>query len=253
MPLLVDVSTLGVQVTPMTASEVADEILKSVVRQERLWIGNHNLHGVYQHHIDPRFRLYNDSCDLVLIDGWPVWAAARLASKDVGTTATRIGSSDWLATLLETEAPLRICAIGGTEESSVKARLNIMRKHPHVMWEGYDGYSTSGSSRSQVRESIKRADIVLVGMGMPRQEKWILDNASELDCKVVANIGGCLDYFAGTQKHAPRWLGRIGLEWLYRLAASPRRLARRYLVEPFQLAVLIMTKRRIILEDEQSN
>src|SRR5690606_25524795 len=78
-------------------------------------------------------------------------------------------------------------------------------------------------------------DVVLVGMGMPRQELWIIDNRPALKRGVLFPVGAAFDYEAGVQRAAPRVLGALGVEWLFRLAAQPRRLAFRYLVEPWFL------------------
>jgi N-acetylglucosaminyldiphosphoundecaprenol N-acetyl-beta-D-mannosaminyltransferase len=77
--------------------------------------------------------------------------------------------------------------------------------------------------------------ILLVGMGMPRQEHWIIDAFDRLDVNVVLSCGACLDYIAGVLPVAPRWMGRTGLEWLHRLASEPSRLWKRYLIEPWPI------------------
>jgi N-acetylglucosaminyldiphosphoundecaprenol N-acetyl-beta-D-mannosaminyltransferase len=73
-------------------------------------------------------------------------------------------------------------------------------------------------------------------MGMPRQEHWIVDHLDKLSVNVILNGGAALDYFAGVIPTPPRWAGRLGLEWLFRLMAEPRRLWFRYLVEPWFIA-----------------
>jgi N-acetylglucosaminyldiphosphoundecaprenol N-acetyl-beta-D-mannosaminyltransferase len=69
-------------------------------------------------------------------------------------------------------------------------------------------------------------------MGMPRQERWILENVERLDVNVVWSMGAFMDYFAGTTPTPPRWMGRWGLEWLYRLLSEPKSMWKRYLLEP---------------------
>ncbi|RMH81789.1 MAG: glycosyltransferase, partial [Calditrichaeota bacterium] len=75
-----------------------------------------------------------------------------------------------------------------------------------------------------------KADIIWVGLGAPRQERWMYENYSKLDRGVMIGIGAGFDYLAGNIKHAPEWMKRWALEWLYRLIQEPRRLWKRYLV-----------------------
>lgn len=235
--------SLGIEVTPLTSVEVAEGIYKAVSSETPLRIANHNLHGVYLYHTDPAYRVYCDSADWLLVDGWPIWLAMKMQSTRNPGTETRIGSSDWLQRLIDLQEPLNICAVGGTAASAARAAEAINASYPHIRWQGFDGFNQAEKITHDLVDALSMADIVLVGMGMPLQERWIMDNAQHLQSKVVANVGGCIDYFAGTQKHAPRWLGRIGLEWVYRFLADPRRLARRYFCEPFQLVPLLITRR----------
>jgi N-acetylglucosaminyldiphosphoundecaprenol N-acetyl-beta-D-mannosaminyltransferase len=77
--------------------------------------------------------------------------------------------------------------------------------------------------------------ILMVGMSMPRQEHWILDNIESISANVILPSGAAIDYIAGAVPTPPRWAGKVGLEWLFRLVAEPRRLWRRYFVEPLFL------------------
>jgi N-acetylglucosaminyldiphosphoundecaprenol N-acetyl-beta-D-mannosaminyltransferase len=79
----------------------------------------------------------------------------------------------------------------------------------------------------------------MVGMGMPRQELWIEANLDAIQAKIILATGAVLDYVAGVIPTPPRWSGPLGLEWAFRLAAEPRRLASRYLIEPWTLLRVI--------------
>lgn len=239
----INVKKLGVQVTPLTSGKVVRKIHQATLNGDSLRIANHNLHSVYLYHTDPLFREYCDESDLILIDGWPVWFAARRSSTTVPGAESRIGSSDWLQHLLDDGKPMTICSVGGSPKASQAAAAAITRRHPHITWHGFDGYTNNEVPSPELVKAIAGSDLVLVGMGMPLQEKWISNNTEILRGKTVANVGGCIDYFAGTQKHAPRWLGRCGLEWAYRLLASPRRLAGRYIAEPFKLALVLHSRK----------
>ena len=86
-----------------------------------------------------------------------------------------------------------------------------------------------------------RPHILFVGMGMPRQEAWLLHHTEFLPPCVTFSVGAAFDYEAGAQSAAPRWVGRAGLEWLYRLVRDPKRLFYRYCVEPWTLFPVALT------------
>lgn len=231
-----EIPLLGVEVTAMRAEEVVDLVMKYVTLRHGLVIANLNLHGVYLFHTDSEFAEFCERSDVVLIDGAPVaWAAREKMSN-------RVGSTDWLDVLMPRAAGLNILAVGGTREASSGAEKHMREHYPEVAWRGVDGYSCQDLDE-HVRDAVAASDIVLVGMGMPLQEHWINCNRDILESKVVANVGGCFDYYSKVQPLAPRWIGRYGLEWLYRLARNPSRLAGRYLVEPFRLARVLIRER----------
>jgi N-acetylglucosaminyldiphosphoundecaprenol N-acetyl-beta-D-mannosaminyltransferase len=80
-----------------------------------------------------------------------------------------------------------------------------------------------------------RPDVLFVGMGMPRQERWVLQHQAELPPCVTFTVGAALDYEAGASVTPPRWTGRMGVEWLFRFATEPKRLFSRYFIEPWSL------------------
>ena len=105
-----------------------------------------------------------------------------------------------------------------------------------------DGYFDLESSKNQnICDKINNFEpnILMVGMGMPRQERWILKNFDILQVNVILNCGACFDYIAGEQKTPPRILGKLGLEWFFRFLNDPNRLFRRYFIEPFYLIPLM--------------
>lgn len=224
--------------TPLPASRIAAKVAENAQTGVGLVIGNLNLHGAYLFHTDDGFRDFCESADLVVVDGAPIAWAGRIPRR------MRVGSTDWLDELMPVADGLRILAIGGTEEAARGAENHMRVQFPAVEWVGVNGYSSQEVGH-ELLAMINRAQIVLVGMGMPLQERWILRHRDLLTGKVVANVGGCFDYYAGVQRLAPRWMGRVGIEWLYRLARDPRRLAHRYFVEPFKLGRLLVARRAL--------
>ena len=119
----------------------------------------------------------------------------------------------------------------------------LTRRWPGLQVDTHDGYFDLDDDRrcSEVVDRINaaRPDILFVGMGMPKQEVFVNRYGSRLAVPVIGLGGAAFAYLAGEQAAPPRWMGRHGLEWLYRLCADPRRLAGRYVVEPLLLAAVL--------------
>lgn len=114
---------------------------------------------------------------------------------------------------------------------------------------GYFDLSSVEANQQIIAEiNAWQTDLLLVGMGMPRQEHWVLDHRSELQAWCILPVGAALDYVAGAIPTPPRFMSRIGLEWLARLVAEPRRLWRRYLLEPLALVRFVGVDLRSMLD-----
>lgn len=238
---VVEINGLGLRVTPMTAAETVEWVVRG--EGKRLLL-NHNLHSAYLYQKEPEFRDFYASAERVVIDGAPIlWLAQRSVQDDLNSSY-RIGSTDWIDRLGDADRPGRLMLYGATESSNQaavsKLRLSLAGKGWHV--EGMNGYVTRDEAIAWLRRA--QPSLVIVGLGMPLQEEFLQGAWDELPVATYATVGGAIDYIAGSNALAPRWMGRLGVEWLWRLAHDPRRLAHRYLVEPFKLAWTLITKER---------
>ncbi len=134
----------------------------------------------------------------------------------------------------------RVFYLGGAPGVAETAAARLARRYPNVQigcQHGYFDHAPAATENRQVLERIAAFDphVVLVGMGMPLQEIWALENRAAIGRGAILTVGAAFDYEAGAQTAAPRWTGRLGVEWLARLIAQPRRLAGRYLLEPWSL------------------
>jgi N-acetylglucosaminyldiphosphoundecaprenol N-acetyl-beta-D-mannosaminyltransferase len=231
----------------MRVDDVVELVTHAKQRGQGLWLGNLNLHGAYLYLKDETFADFCDRADVLLIDGWPILAAASTRRRPL-TSDYRVGSTDWVDALLRGPHRLRIVAVG-SDPATARRAAEHAASVSRCSWDAVDGYDfrhrpVGTESERPLGELLREADLVLVGLGMPKQEQWILENADDLRGKVVANVGGCFDYFGGKQSLAPRWLGPLRLEWAYRLLRDPRRLSHRYLVEPLLLTAALWRRNR---------
>ncbi|WP_404434899.1 WecB/TagA/CpsF family glycosyltransferase [Microbacterium lacus] len=157
----------------------------------------------------------------------------------------RVGSTDWVMQAMELGEVRKVCVLGGRAQSNAAMAARGRAAAPGTEILSIPADPWSDDDFDKVCEQLRdfAPDLLLIGMGMPLQERVSDELAGQLRIPVVALVGGAIDQLSGVQRNAPRWLGRLGGEWLWRLATQPRRLAYRYLVEPFALAKLLRDKR----------
>lgn len=237
---------LGVTVHDLTLDGLKALVGEAIDRDEKYVIGHHNLHSLYIYHRDPTFRTFYKRANYVHVDGMPLIWAGKLLGYPL-RRENRLTSVDWLGPILTECAAkdLRVFFLGSRPGVAQKAAVHFVVGIPDLQVETHHGYFNADAESLDNGEVLRlingyRPHVLMVGMGMPRQEHWILENIDRLDVNVAWSLGAFMDYFAGATPTPPRWMGRLGLEWLYRLLSEPKRLWKRYLLEPpFVLWLLI--------------
>lgn len=221
------------------------EVLAEAARlRRRLLVGNHNMHSLALQRSDPEFARLYELLDFVFIDGAPVVALARLRGRGV-RMEHRLAVLDWIWPLFaHAEAHgLRVVHVGGTAPMLERVREAALAAHPDLQLTLVDGFfdPDDAAQNSAVLDAVAaaRPDVLLLGMGMPRQERWLLRNVDALPPCPVVTVGGVLSFVGDDRPTPPRWLGPWGVEWLYRLVTEPTRLWRRYLIEPLPLVPVV--------------
>ncbi len=178
--------------------------------------------------------LLRDMCNeqvLIVNDGIGLDIAARILRGR--SFKANLNGTDFTPYLFrQSERPLRVFLLGGRPEVVHKAANYVTRELGQEVVGWRDGYAGM-QDNDAVIEHINRAEaeVLLVALGNPRQEEWILHNRKALDAGVVAGVGALFDFWAGDKLRAPKVVRNLRLEWLFRLCQEPRRLLRRYTVD----------------------
>lgn len=213
-----------------------------------------NLHGLYWLlNSEEMNRFFSQPNSYVYIDGMPIVRLLQLNGAKV-SGKNRLTSLDWTEELLHLAAKSgwRVAYIGSTADICRNGVNHFTNKIPELDMLGWDGFfdmsdETPGSKLDLMINEVNeyKPDILLIGMGMPRQEVFLQSFESRLDFKASVCLGAFVEYFVGGQPLPPRWMGRFGLEWSYRFIHNPKRYFARYFVEPFFILFLLL-KRKIL-------
>lgn len=191
-----------------------------------------SVHSLMEAHDDPSFKAILNGADLVTPDGMPlVWGLRLLGLRQ----ATRVYGPDLTDVVCSWAASnsVPVGFHGSTQEVLDRLIANLTAKYPElevVYFHSPPFRPLSVHERQQEIDAIRAsgARILFVGLGCPKQERWMSDHVADLDV-VMFGVGAAFDYLAGTVRRPPRLVQHMGLEWLFRLVHEPRRLSRRYL------------------------
>lgn len=235
------ITLLGEPVDLVRPEEVLLHLERSVDAGVQTIVANHNLHSLYLIRRTPGMRRLYEAADLIELDSTPLIHFARLLGHPA-RPQHRCTYLDWRDHFwsLADRRGWRVLYVGGGDGVAEEAARRLTARYPRATVKGLSGYfdATPGSlGNTAVLAAIKdfAPHVLFVGMGMPRQELWIADNLASLPAVPILPVGAAFDYEAGVQKAAPRWMGRLGVEWLFRLVADPKRLFARYCIEPWFL------------------
>jgi N-acetylglucosaminyldiphosphoundecaprenol N-acetyl-beta-D-mannosaminyltransferase len=226
-------SVVGMRVDAVTYASVTRTIAGWARARQSRYVCVASVNNVVLSRDDPLFLEAMNNADVTTPDGVPlVWALRLLGVK----AAERVTGPVLMDVICEeaARAGIRVGLYGSTEEvvSGLRARLPV--RHPGLeitFAEAPPFRPLSEEELSETRSRIGSADvgILFVGLGAPKQERWMADNTASLPC-VMVGVGAAFDVLAGRTGRPPAWMQSLGLEWTYRLVHEPQRLWRRYLI-----------------------
>jgi N-acetylglucosaminyldiphosphoundecaprenol N-acetyl-beta-D-mannosaminyltransferase len=235
-------SVLGVRIGALQITDVIERMQAWISQRD----GSHfiavvNVHVVMEAQHDPSFRRVLETADLRVPDGMPLVWVGRARGHQL---QRRVYGPDLLVDFCQHTQDLgyRHFFYGGAPGVPEALTKSLKQKFPGLNVVG--SYSPpfrhlTAEEDSQEVEMIRVAkpDVLWVGLGCPKQERWISEHLDRLGVPIMVGVGQAFDIHSGRSKQAPSWLREHGLEWLYRLVAEPRRLWRRYLLYNSQFIV----------------
>jgi N-acetylglucosaminyldiphosphoundecaprenol N-acetyl-beta-D-mannosaminyltransferase len=190
---------------------------------------------------DPAFAAAMGKADAIFCDGFGVYLASRVLGASI---PQRFAWPDWIEHLGVACRDERVSMffLGAKEGIAADAAKKLEMSVPGLRIDSHHGhFAKDDASSREMIDLVNRsgAAVLLVGFGMPLQEKWITEHRQHLQPLVVFSVGAMFDYVAGNVRRGPRWLTHHGFEWLTRLVIEPRRLWRRYLLGLPEFALLV--------------
>jgi len=240
---------LNTEIDNLTMDEVLTEIDKLIQQNKNAYVVTPNVDHIVQLEKGGELCEAYQNADLIITDGKPlIWI-----SKLYGTPIKeKISGSDLFPLLCELAAQkgYKMFFLGAGEGVAAKAAENLTMRYPGLQVVGtYSppmGFEKDQDEMAKIEQMIKNSapHILIVGLGAPKQEKFVLHNRERLGVPLSLGLGASLDFEAGNVKRAPKWMSDHGLEWLYRAAKEPKRLAKRYFVDAVEIAPIVWKYRK---------
>ena len=227
----------------VTMDEAIDHIEECIQLQKIGQVITPNVDQIVRMETDSYFKEICDNAELLLTDGHPLlWIA-----KWYGTPIKeKICGSDLVPKLCEVAAQkgYSVFFLGAAPGVAQKAADKLKEKLPDLKVAGvYSppiGFEKDEEELNKINQILyeSHADMLFVGMGVPKQDIFIYENMNKYQIPMSFSIGGTIDFIAGEQKRAPKWMSKIGMEWFYRLCQNPKRMFKRYIIDDSKILKL---------------
>lgn len=228
------VKLLGIEFDNLTIDGVKKIVVKFVNSDKKGYVITPNVAHVLTFQKDVDFQKACKNASLVLCDSTPLLWISKLLGKPL---IERCSGADLLPKICRLASDLgkSIFILGGDNGSENIAEGKLRKMYPNIRVSSYNppfGFEKDVDETKKIIDLINKfkTDILFICVGAPKSEKWIYNNIKNLNISLGFCFGAALNFFAGTVKRAPKWMQKIGLEWLFRLIQEPKRLWKRYLI-----------------------
>lgn len=239
---------MNTEIDNLTMQEALEAIDKLIQEKKSAYVVTPNVDHIVQLETNKELQDVYANASLILTDGKPLlWIA-----KWYGTPIKeKISGSDLFPLLckMAAEKKYKMFFLGAAEGVASKAAENLSNRFKGLQIVGtYSppfGFEKNQREMEKIKSMIKEVnpDILIVGLGCPKQEKFMYHHCNELGVPISFGLGASFDFEAGNIKRAPRWMSEHGLEWLFRITQDPKRMAKRYLVDDLKIFRLLMKYR----------
>ena len=240
---------MNTEIDNLTMDEALENIDELIQEDRNAFVVTPNVDHIVQLERGGELVYVYNQADLILTDGKPlIWI-----SKWYGTPIKeKISGSDLFPRLCQMAAQkgYKMFFLGAEEGVAAKAAENLSKRYKSLQVVGtYSppiGFENNKNEMDKIHKLIKdsKPHILIVALGCPKQELFILHNRKELGVPISLGLGASIDFESGNVKRAPKWMADHGLEWLYRIIQDPKRLAKRYLVDDTEIFRLAMRYKR---------
>ena len=240
---------MNTEIDNLTMDETLDAIDSLIKEDNCSYVVTPNVDHIVQLEKDEELKRVYENASLILTDGKPlIWISNWYKTP----IKEKISGSDLFLRVCELAAKkgYTMYLLGAAEGVADKAAKNLMDKYKGLNIVGtYSppfGFEKDKVELKKIERQIQEVhpDILIVGLGCPKQEKYMYHHCKELDVPISFGLGASIDFEAGNIKRAPRWMSEHGLEWLYRITQDPKRLAKRYLVDDMKIISIARKYRR---------
>lgn len=240
---------MNTEIDNLTMQETLQEVDQLVKNSKGAYVVTPNVDHIVQLETNEELQAVYRNASLILADGKPlIWI-----SKLYGTPIKeKISGSDLFPRICEMAAQkgYKMFFLGAAEGVAEKAAENLANRFEGLQVVGtYSpaiGFEKSQTEMDKIKQMIKgtNPDILIVGLGCPKQEKFMYYHCAELGVPISFGLGASFDFEAGNVKRAPKWMREHGLEWFYRFIQEPKRMFKRYFVNDIKIVKLIRKYRK---------
>lgn len=235
---------LNIEIDNLTMDEAINRVDELIKSKKPSYIVTPNVDHIVKLETDKEFQQVYKEADLILTDGMPLIWISKMKKTPI---KEKVSGSDLFPEVCKLAAQKRykLFLLGAAEEVASKAAENLEDKYMGLNVVGtYSpsyGFEKNQYEINKIIEIINevRPDILAVGLGAPKQEKFLYNFRKQLNVPVSLAIGASIDFEAGNVSRAPEWMQKSGLEWSYRLLKEPKRMFKRYLIDDMKIFKLV--------------